>query len=75
MKKNKTYKTKNYKQFKLVLTNRDINVKLLKKLIDSIILKGQLTPIIVNIKKEILDGQHRFFALKYLDKKISYLIN
>ena len=75
MKKNKMYNSKNYKQFKFILSNREINTKLLRKLIDNIKLYGQTTPIIVNVNKEIIDGQHRFYALMHLNKKIKYIIN
>ena len=75
MKKNKMYNSKNYKQFKFILSNREINTKLLRKLIDNIKLYGQTTPIIVNVNKEIIDGQHRFCALMHLNKKIKYIIN
>ena len=65
----------NYKQFKLLVDNRDTVRKHINKLKDAIqqnpeILEVQ--PILVNEKMEIIDGQHRFVAAMELNLPIHY---
>lgn len=64
-----------YKQFKLLKGNRDINQAHMAKLARSIAANPELTkarPILVNEKFEIVDGQHRFTACKQLGLPIWY---
>ena len=67
-------KTLDYDKFCLLELNRDLNRNHINKLKKSIEENGYLTgnPIIVNEKMEILDGQHRFIALKELGMEIPY---
>jgi len=69
-------KTREYDKFKLIGGNRDISLSKIKKLRQSISEEDltNFNPIIVNSKYEIIDGQHRFSALKELDKPIHYII-
>lgn len=67
--------TKNYDQFKMVKGNREINSSHVRRLAESIEKNGYLgTPIQVSKTMEILDGQHRFMALQYLNKSIPFEI-
>lgn len=67
--------TMNYLQFKTVKGNRDINDSHVKRLAESINKNGYLGyPILVSTNMEILDGQHRFMALKSLEKPIPFEI-
>lgn len=69
------YETKNYSRFKLMDANRKINKNNLNNIKKSLETKGWLGgSIIVNENYEIIDGQHRFFALKELDMPIVYEI-
>lgn len=65
--------TYDYGRFKLILGNR--NVSSVKKILKSIDTVGQLiTPIIVNEKYEIIDGQHRYQAWKERNLPIYYIV-
>lgn len=64
--------TKNYSKFKFLLQNRDVNQLHKKNLIESMQKKVLVAPILINEKWEIIDGQHRFMALKELDKPVHY---
>lgn len=70
----KVLKTKNYEMFKSVLGNRDLIERNIQKKVDSMKEYGQITPIIVNEKYEIIDGQHRLEACKRLGIEVSYVI-
>lgn len=69
-------KTKDYEQFKLLDLNRNLNRKHINELKDSISKNGYLVsnPIIVNENMEIIDGQHRFVALKEQGMEVPYEI-
>ncbi len=67
--------TDDYKSFKFLDTNREPNERIVKKLEKSIRDNGVQIPIIVNQKKQIVDGQHRFWALNRLGYKIPYIIS
>lgn len=69
--------TKNYKQFEFVQSNRDIDEAHLKRLKEAIMEKNMLslTPIIVNQKMEVIDGQHRLKAAEQLGVEIYYLMD
>lgn len=71
----KIQKTENYDLFKRILGNRTINKAQVGRLQESFGNHPELTeavPIIVNDKMEIIDGQHRFRALKNLKLPIYY---
>lgn len=70
-------KTDDYKIFKDVSSNRDIDRLHVRKLIRSIREKNllALNPIIVNEKMEVLDGQHRLEAAKQLKVEIYYVVS
>ena len=62
----KIIQTKDYNKFNTFKENRPINLKHVKNLIDSIKKFGLLEEITINENYEIIDGQHRFLALKEL---------
>lgn len=67
------YETYDYSIFKRMLGNR--SVKNEQKIIDSIKKVGYiLSPILVNEKYEVCDGQNRLEALKTLDMPIHFII-
>jgi hypothetical protein len=68
-------KTKDYDMFEFLDTNRQPNSRMIKKLEDSIKKNGVQIPIIVNKEKQIVDGQHRFWALKNLEYYIPYIVS
>ena len=73
-KKREIKSTKNYSLFSKIIGNRHLdahNVKRLKQSIESI---GLQTPMMVNYKHGIIDGQHRLQAVKELDIAIDYYI-
>ncbi len=70
----KVYSTYNYGMFEIVKGNRkvnDLHVERLKKSMEEDYL---VSPIIINEKNQIIDGQHRFNAIKDLNKKVYYII-
>lgn len=67
---NQVYRTTNLEQFKSLSGNRVVNVS--KKLRDSIREHGVATPIKVNKKMEVIDGQHRLAVAKELNIPIEY---
>ena len=71
---NKVYTTSNYGMFKSLTANRGINRRRVSKVADGIRTVGQIVPIIVNEKYEIIDGQARLEACKQLNIPISYVI-
>lgn len=66
--------TKDYSLFKRA-KNRRVDPKDVEKKRKSIEEIGLQSPIIVNRKYQIVDGQHRFEALKELNKPIDFLIS
>ena len=66
--------TKDYEMFKFLDTNRVPNQRITKKLEKSIQEHGIQIPIIVNEDKQIVDGQHRFWALRKLGYKVPFII-
>lgn len=74
---NKQNFTKDYSKFSLVKENRMIDNNQVKKLKKIIMEKNKshLFPIIINKNWQIIDGQHRFFALKELNLPIYYMID
>jgi hypothetical protein len=72
---NKIQKTENYDLFKRISGNRTINKAQISRLQASFDENPELisaVPVIVNDKMEIIDGQHRFNALKKLGMPIYY---
>ena len=70
-------KTKEYGMFKLVAENREINKRHLKRLVKSISEENRLSmcPIIVNKHLEVIAGQHRLEAAKFLQLPIYYKVH
>lgn len=68
------YATKDYSLFKSLDGNRSVLIPHLKKLKQSIESEYLLSPILVNERHEIIDGQHRFQVLQELNLPIYYLI-
>ena len=67
------YQTNNYSKFStLESSNRDANPQHVEKLKKSIQEIGLITPIQVDKDFVIVDGQHRFHALKSLGYPITY---
>lgn len=69
-------RTKFYDMFKFKKENREINYNKVLSLKSKLLEDGrQIMPIICNSNMEIIDGQHRFEALKELNWEISYYID
>ena len=68
--KTKFIQTNQYNKFSFFNTNREINLSHVKKIMDSIQVHGLLEEITCNENYEIIDGQHRFIALKNLNLPI-----
>ena len=66
--------TTNYELFSFIQGNREIDNRHVNKLIKSIKEQNLPTPIVVNEKMEIVDGQHRFYAQKALQLPINYIV-
>ena len=68
--------SRNYEMFGLnKKKNRPINKSNVKKLKIEISKVGIINPILVDSNFNILDGQHRFAALKELGRSVPYIIN
>lgn len=74
MDENRIYKTNNYGLFRLKFGNRPIDIGHVNKLRRSMSREFIKTPITVNKKMEICDGQHRFTAIKALGLPIFYRV-
>ena len=74
MDENRIYKTTNYGLFRLKFGNRPIDIGHVNKLRRSMSREFIKTPITVNKKMEICDGQHRFTAIKALGLPIFYRV-
>lgn len=71
----KIYTTKDYSQFKVLEGNRPIKDGRVNKIVDSINRVGYiLSPILVNEKMEVIDGQGRLTALERLNMPVDYMI-
>ena len=68
------YKTHLYHAFSFLNVNRPLNEKKITSLKENIKENGLIIPITVNPKFQIIDGQHRFEALKELGYDIEYNI-
>lgn len=67
-------KTKDYSRFKSISGNRALDLKHVERLKQSIEANDLFSPILVNEGFEIIDGQHRFEALRQLGKPVKYMI-
>lgn len=69
-------KTKDYNMFKLLTGNRDVQRPHVEKIKQSIKNVGYITsPIIVNEKMEVIEGQHRLKAFSELGVEVEYIIH
>jgi hypothetical protein len=73
-KKREIKSTKNYNLFTKIIGNRHLDVNNVKRIKKSIESFGLQTPMMVNYKHGIIDGQHRLQAVKELDIAIDYYI-
>jgi disulfide oxidoreductase YuzD len=69
--------TKNYQQFRMVMSNREVDEKHVKRLVKSIREKNllNLNPIVVDEEMAVIDGQHRLEAAKELDLPVFYIVS
>lgn len=68
------YTTDNYDLFKFIESNRTVKKAHVNKLAQQITEGYEMPPIIVKPNGEILDGQHRFEALRELGDPIEFII-
>lgn len=66
--------TTEYTKFKSLIGNRDLDQLHLKRLVESFREQYLFSPIIVNDKFQIIDGQHRFEAAKELSLPVYYIV-
>lgn len=68
--------TSDYKIFKSITSNREVDSKHIKKLVESIGKKNLLyiRPLLVNENMEVIDGQHRLEACMILKIAVPYMI-
>jgi hypothetical protein len=71
---NQVLRTNDYAKFKSLTGNRNVNLLHLQRLINSMKKNYLFSPILVNEKHEIIDGQHRYNAAKKLNLPINYII-
>jgi hypothetical protein len=71
---NKVYRTSDLTIFKTLDGNRDVIQSHLKRLSKSMKDRKLFSPIIVNEKMEVIDGQHRLMASKNNNVAIEYII-
>ena len=65
--------TADYSKFIILEDNRDVDENAVNKLVVSIKKRGQLQPIIVNDKYQVIDGQHRLDACKILGIPVAFI--
>ena len=71
----KVFETKEYDRFKRLYGNREVAEGRIRKIISSIRKVGYITsPIIVNERMQVIDGQGRLEALKRLDLPVHFII-
>lgn len=68
------YSSMDYSRFHILNGNRNVNQLHLRRLKQSFKERYLISPILVNEKYQIIDGQHRFFAAKELELPINYII-
>jgi hypothetical protein len=67
--------TKNYDDFKIITSNREVDKNHVKRLSKSILRKNLLyiRPVICNQDMEVIDGQHRIAACQLIDEPVFYI--
>ena len=70
---NEVFETKDYNMFSFISNNRSVSRGHINKIMDSMKKKRLISPILVNEKGQIIDGQHRFLAQKQLGFPIPYI--
>jgi hypothetical protein len=68
------YLTTDYNKFKLMPDNRNLNLMHVKRLVNSFKQKHLISPIVVNERMEVIDGQHRLRASKETGKPVYYIL-
>lgn len=69
-------RTNNYEKFKRLKGNREVSPTRIRKIVESINKVGYITsPIIVNERMEVIDGQGRLEALEYLGLPVEYIVH
>lgn len=69
------YETDNYKKFKKLLDNREVKPQRIKSIIESIQRVGYIvSPLTVNEKFEVIDGQGRLAAAESLSLPVYYIV-
>ncbi len=71
---NQVLQTTDYSMFKFLKGNRNVNRPHLVRLRHSFEKKYLFSPIVVNEKYEIIDGQHRFITAKELGYPINFVV-
>lgn len=71
---NHVLETSEYSQFKKILGNRQLDLLHVKKLKQSLSEQDLMIPIVVNEKREVIDGQHRLKAREELGLPVYYLV-
>lgn len=70
---NQVNQTTDYEKFRSLNGNRNVNALHVRRLQESFAKSYLLSPILVNDKFEIIDGQHRFEAAKKLNLPINFI--
>lgn len=68
------YKTYDYGMFKIMHDNRSVNTLHVQRLVESFKAKHLVSPIIVNERKEVIDGQHRLLASQETNLPVYYIV-
>jgi len=71
---NQVNSTNDYSMFKTLQGNRNVNKLHVKRLKESFRQAYLLSPIVVNEKYEIIDGQHRFQAAMEMNLPINFIV-
>ena len=66
--------TTSYDEFGYITGNREIDEPNVKSLTHQIAQVGQLQPILVNEKKQVIDGQHRVEVCRRLSIPVRYIV-
>lgn len=75
IKYNQAYRTDNYAKFKRLDGNRGVQLMRVKKVMDSVKANGYIySPLIVNERYEVVDGQARLEAFKQLGIPVDYIM-
>jgi hypothetical protein len=70
----RVHETHNYDKFTLLRDNRDVNPAHVARLAASFYEHHLVSPVIVNDKLQVIDGQHRLAAAKETGKPIHYIV-